>query len=167
MNYIDRTTNQYPLTRHEVIPRNLTAGLKNNWGLEELELLNVWPVYPTTPDLVPAVNQKVVESTPLYNTTDNKYHQTWVLVELTPEELEQKIADQWAYVRKSRNQMLAHADAMVLPDLWERYTPEQKQIWSDYRQALRDIPTDNADPFAIVWPEHPVFKPGQMTGLGA
>lgn len=163
MNYIDRTTRQYPLTRHEVIPRNLTAGLKNNWGPDELEILNVWPVYPTTPNLTPALNQKVVESTPVLNSQDNKYYQTWVLVELTRQEIEEKTKQRWEEVRRARNHALAQADIMVLPDLWERYTPEQRTIWSNYRQALRDIPTENGDPFSIVWPEHPTIKPGELS----
>lgn len=162
MYYIDRTTKQYPLTRHEVLPRNFEIGLKAIWGPAELEALNVYPVYPTTTDLVPALNQQLVESTPELNVEENKYYQTWTLVELTTAEIDEKIKQRWAVVRKQRNDAIAQADAMVLPDVWERYNTEQKRIWTEYRQALRDIPTDNADPFNINWPEHPVIKPGSL-----
>jgi hypothetical protein len=59
-------------------------------------------------------------------------------------------ADQvWADIRARRNTMLAACDWTQLPD-----APVDAAAWAVYRQALRDI-TDQADPFAIVWPKGP------------
>jgi len=58
-------------------------------------------------------------------------------------------AQAWANIRARRNTLLAECDWTQLPD-----TPADTTAWAVYRQALRDI-TDQADPFAIVWPKGP------------
>ena len=52
-------------------------------------------------------------------------------------------------VRFKRNQLLAETDWWVLPD--RTATPEQLA----YRQALRDLPANTADPANPVWPLKP------------
>lgn len=66
-----------------------------------------------------------------------------------------RIAKEWESLREHRNIMLQQTDSMVLPDRWERLKPEQRKAWSDYRQALRDLPANVGDPRQIVWPEKP------------
>ena len=39
-----------------------------------------------------------------------------------------------------RSNLLLDSDIAILPDRWEIMTPEQRQAWTDYRQALRDVP---------------------------
>jgi hypothetical protein len=65
---------------------------------------------------------------------------------LTQEELDQRVATQWAAVRSGRNQALKDSDWTQVLD-----SPVDKAAWATYRQALRDI-TTQADPFNIVWP---------------
>jgi hypothetical protein len=51
-------------------------------------------------------------------------------------------------VRAQRNKILAASDYMALAD---RITDE----WRDYRQLLRDIPTQEGFPNTITWPTKP------------
>lgn len=62
---------------------------------------------------------------------------------------------EWDAVRKRRDQLLAESDVYVLPDRWAAMTPEQQQVWTDYRQALRDMPQTFSDPAEVVWPLKP------------
>jgi hypothetical protein len=56
---------------------------------------------------------------------------------------------EWVNIRFQRNSMLMSCDWTQLPD-----APVNAVAWAAYRQALRDI-TNQADPFAIVWPVKP------------
>jgi hypothetical protein len=42
-------------------------------------------------------------------------------------------------IRNKIKQLLTESDVYVLPDRWVRYSTEQQQQWSEYRQALRDL----------------------------
>jgi len=55
----------------------------------------------------------------------------------------------WANVRADRNSRLAETDWTALTD---RYCNNAMQI---YRQKLRDVPADNANPDSITWPVKP------------
>lgn len=65
------------------------------------------------------------------------------------------IEAEWEQVRTKRNQLLTESDVYVLPDRWAAMTLEQQQAWTDYRQALRDIPQTFSDPSDVVWPTKP------------
>ena len=53
-------------------------------------------------------------------------------------------------LRGTRNQLLAETDYLGLPDLGG-FSAEM----TAYRQALRDLPANTADPANPVWPEKP------------
>ena len=59
------------------------------------------------------------------------------------------LADKWVRIRRDRDRRIAETDYLALSD----------SILADnmktYRQALRDVPADNADPDDISWPEKP------------
>ena len=57
-------------------------------------------------------------------------------------------------MRQKRDLMLKETDKYTIPD-WPHPTPEKKQEWLDYRQALRDLPTVTEDPANPVWPVPP------------
>jgi hypothetical protein len=59
----------------------------------------------------------------------------------------------WTSIRLHRNQLLKDCDWTQLPDA--PLSLEEKQAWSDYRQALRNIPQDFATPDEVVFPETP------------
>lgn len=54
-------------------------------------------------------------------------------------------------VRQNRNALIATTDWTQAGD-----TPESTRAkWSDYRQALRDVPQQADFPFGVVWPSKP------------
>lgn len=58
----------------------------------------------------------------------------------------------WVAIRNMRNELLANSDIYVIRSV-ESGT-EISQEWKDYRQALRDVTTQES-PWFIVWPEKP------------
>ena len=58
--------------------------------------------------------------------------------------------EQWENVRRQRNEKLADSDWTQVDD-----SVQDKSSWAIYRQALRGVPENNADPFNISWPTAP------------
>jgi len=89
----------------------------------------------------------------------------WLEINKTPkpslEELEQKwqeilLEKPMKLLRQERDKRLAETDKYTsIPD-WPHPTEEAKQAWLDYRQALRDLPSNTTNPDKPKWP----FKPG-------
>ena len=82
------------------------------------------------------------------------------VVELTAEEEAARDAEEkawedgatdraWEALRQERTVKLAASDWMATSD----YT--MSDPWKTYRQALRDIPANTADPANPTWPEEP------------
>ena len=59
------------------------------------------------------------------------------------------LADKWVRIRRDRDRKLAETDYLALSD------STLASNMKTYRQALRDVPADNADPDDISWPEKP------------
>ena len=73
-----------------------------------------------------------------------------VLPTVTDSEITTRITNKmWAAVRLKRNRKLSNSDVMALQD--RVMTNDQKA----YRQALRDLPSTQSDPFNITWPTKP------------
>lgn len=68
------------------------------------------------------------------------------------EQMEAEKARQMDSVRAQRNRLLAACDWTQMADC--PLSAQMKADWADYRQALRDIPSQD-DPFAVVWPVAP------------
>jgi len=58
-----------------------------------------------------------------------------------------------ARAREQRNVLLEETDYILMPDY--PITAEQREAWTAYRQALRDLPEQEGWPVDIVWPEKP------------
>ena len=61
-----------------------------------------------------------------------------------------KDAEQGENVRRTRNQRLTETDWTQLED-----SPVNKATWATYRQALRDMSSQEGFPWNIQWPEKP------------
>jgi hypothetical protein len=57
-------------------------------------------------------------------------------------------------LRSKRNMFLDQSDKYVTID-FPHPSPEARQAWLDYRQALRDLPFTTEDPANPVWPPVP------------
>ena len=55
----------------------------------------------------------------------------------------------FAALRAERDRKIAKTDWRAMPDL------TLSDAWKTYRQALRDVPANNADPDNISWPTEP------------
>ena len=66
----------------------------------------------------------------------------------TDEEKATNIAKQWSSIRGHRNEILSDTDWRASSDL------TMSDAWKNYRQALRDVPTQS-DPYNITWPTEP------------
>ena len=71
----------------------------------------------------------------------------------TEKENELKI-EELNQLRTKRNTFLDESDKYVTVD-FPHPTPEARQAWLDYRQALRDLPANTEDPANPVWPVQP------------
>ena len=61
---------------------------------------------------------------------------------------------QYAKVREQRIQLLQASDWTQIVDYDLGLTPETRDAWAAYRQALRDL-ADAANPFDLTWPQPP------------
>ena len=68
-------------------------------------------------------------------------------------DVELEVKMMWKKIRKERNQLLKESDYLILADAPVDET--QKQEWTTYRQALRDIPQDYDSPDEVVFPDKP------------
>ena len=102
-----------------------------------------YPVQPTEPTKPPTGKKNERD---LPENIDGVWFERWKLVDLTAAETEA----QWAAVRTERNARLIACDWTQLADA--PLTELQKSNWVVYRQALRDVPSTQNDPFDIVWP---------------
>jgi hypothetical protein len=59
----------------------------------------------------------------------------------------------WLEVRRARDTMLVSSDIIILRALEQGNTPDP--AWVTYRQELRDLPQNTADPFYVTWPTSP------------
>ena len=110
-----------------------------------------WGVYPVANVDSPAFDyatQNLTEGDPVL--VDGQWQQTWVITDATPEEIAQRAAQQADDTRSKRDKMIADTDWMALSD--NTLTPE----WATYRQALRDITSQEGFPHTVEWPEKPV-----------
>lgn len=74
----------------------------------------------------------------------------WIVQELTQSEKDQKLAAKIASVRSQRNQKLKDSDWTQVAD-----APVDQAAWAAYRQALRDIPSQEGFPWSVTWAVEP------------
>lgn len=75
----------------------------------------------------------------------------WDGSRLTPPLAPQKTVDEMqADARSERNRLLSQSDWTQVLD-----APVDRDAWSTYRQALRDLPQQDGFPVTIVWPVKP------------
>jgi hypothetical protein len=143
---IVNNTTTYPYTikdLRESLPNvSLPANLSN-------EQLVEWDMYEVQFSAAPNdYTKNIIEGTPTL--IDGKYYQNWIQTNATEFEISQRLEDKWFEIREIRNQLLIECDWTQLGDI----PTETKNVWSSYRQDLRDI-TNQTNPFNIIWPVKP------------
>lgn len=74
---------------------------------------------------------------------------------LAPDETEIPDEYVWERLRLRRDGLLAACDWRVMPDAPDYGLVYYRDLWVQYRQALRDLPANTSDPREAVWPEEP------------
>lgn len=62
-----------------------------------------------------------------------------------------------AQVRGFRNGLLSSSDWTQLPDA--QLNTQEKQLWAEYRQLLREVPQQSGFPTNVAWPLSPDAEP--------
>ena len=81
---------------------------------------------------------------------DGQWFTKWSVADMDAEAIAAKDAEQAASMRKQRDEKLAECDWTQVAD-----APVNKAAWATYRQALRDITTQEDFPWTITWPSKP------------
>ena len=136
-------TKTIPNIRQEYSNVSFPGGKTNQEFLDLHKLVEVTPVTITHP------NDKVENVTP-YKDGDKWYTQK-VTPFSAPTPPNTTTEQKWESVRFQRNDKLRECDYAVLEDS----KVSNKDEWKNYRQALRDVPANNADPDNISWPTKP------------
>ena len=134
---VTKTGSIYELFPNTSFPKNgvSTSFLTENNVVELVEWLDA-----TEPD------QKLTNVSP-YLDSGKAYS---VKVETcTDEEKAAYIADKWFHIREERSSLISSTDWRASSDL------TLSDEWKNYRQALRDVPSTQSDPYNITWPTPP------------
>jgi hypothetical protein len=89
---------------------------------------------------------------------NGEYRQEYEAIPLTDEQKQQRLDFVSFKVREKRNDLLAKSDVYLVLDRWNKYTEKQKEDWTNYRQSLRDITTQEGFPYNTVWPDKKFFS---------
>lgn len=81
---------------------------------------------------------------------DGKWYTKYSVADMEQEAIAAKDAEQAKSVRDERNTKLKDSDWTQVAD-----APVDKAAWATYRQALRDITTQEGFPWTIDWPVNP------------
>lgn len=81
---------------------------------------------------------------------DNVWVLGWIIKQLNTEEQTEKTTAQTKVVRASRDEKLKECDWTQIAD-----STADKAAWATYRQALRDLPSQEGFPWVITWPVQP------------
>lgn len=128
----------YPTTS---FPENLTDEMLAPFGVCTV-------VYQSAPEFNPRTHRLQHSDMPIL--LDGQWTITKTVVEKTPEQIEDDNARKSIEVREKRNKLLASSDWTQVVD-----APVNKEMWATYRQALRDITTQDGFPHNVTFPESP------------
>jgi hypothetical protein len=143
---IVNNTTTYPYTIKDLrdslpnvsLPANLSNEQLVEWDMYEVQFLAAPNDY----------TKNITEGTPVL--TDGVYYQNWIQTDASQSEIDYRLETQWFIIRETRNELLTECDWTQLSDI----PTEIKDLWSNYRQDLRDI-TNQSNPFNIIWPVKP------------
>ena len=135
----DDLTSDHPSTSFPYDPLN-NANLREAFSI-------VW-VFPKTRTKFDERTHNCIAGGPILKS--GKWEQTWNVSKKSPEEVTVDEGFKWMEIRNQRNQKLTDSDWQMTKAL---ETGEDASDLRTYRQKLRDIPQDLANPFSITWPE--------------
>ncbi|NBW15475.1 MAG: hypothetical protein EBR82_46550 [Caulobacteraceae bacterium] len=94
-----------------------------------------------------------------YRIQDGKVYKTPNARDFTEEEIQQSIQGAknafFLDLRSTRNKLLQDSDYTQLNDVYQNMSEQERIEWQQYRQALRDLPSDYTEVTSIQWPARP------------
>ena len=139
---------KYPYSFMDLRLENKNVSFSDNMSEEELNGWGVYSVELVDPP-VEDFDSKVSEGEPQF--IDGSWKQNWVITKLTKKELSQKTEDKSSSFRKRRDALLKDSDWTQGKDIPENIST----AWAEYRQKLRDLPSQKGFPSKISWPKEP------------
>ena len=134
-------------TQGEIRQANPNTSFPKTWSPELVNNLGLDPVLetpaPTTTRYQTAVKDGVEQ-------VGGNWQWKWKVVEMSDEAKAALDAQQAEAVRSTRDARLAETDWTQVAD-----APVDKTVWATYRQALRDVPSQEGFPWSIEWPIQP------------
>lgn len=126
------------------------TSFSENIDLESLSELNIYVVEPFEFPKV-ETNKKLIHTNPILE--NGIWKQQFYITDKTEEEIVSEYTMRSKNIRQKRNKLLLESD-WVVAKAYELGT-EVPQEWKEYRQALRDIPSQENFPFEVVFPQFP------------
>lgn len=144
----NNTVVRYPYSIYDLSRENPNTSFGQNLSDDALLAFGMQRVFVSTCPTV-SWTQVVEETTPTFNSENQRWEQSWNVRDLNSDELQGKIEEYSEGIRQERNRRLAETDWRFRSDM----TPSQE--WIDYCQALRDITKQENFPQAVTWPDQP------------
>jgi hypothetical protein len=142
--HILTTPQTYPYSVWQLMRDNPQTSFPKN---PSDELLAQWNVFPVKELARPNYNPQThyLKQSAVYQ-VDGNWQVHYSAEPLPKAQVEQAM-------RAERDRLLAESD-WVVAKAYEQQTPVP-DAWVDYRQKLRDVPTQQGFPYDIIWPEQP------------
>jgi hypothetical protein len=144
----DGITTKVPYTLEELRRENPGTSFPAFMSGEELAEWGVFAVEEQSPPAFNEQTESIELGAPVL--VDGKWVREWNIFPAVAEEVEMRTVAKAELVRTERNRLLAASDYTQLADF-----PSDSQIKeaiTEYRRALRDLPTQAGFPWAVVWP---------------
>tara|TARA_R110000868_G_scaffold398857_1_gene672290 strand:+ start:70 stop:525 length:456 start_codon:yes stop_codon:yes gene_type:complete len=140
---------RYPYTVTDLRLANRDTSFPNQMSDEALLEFGMHKVESTSTPLF-SETQVLEEGTPVFDQAQQQWKQVLTVRDMTADEIQQRYNNKANELREVRNDFLKNSDWAMIVDV-----PVDKSAWLNYRQALRDIPTQSGFPFNVEFPVQP------------
>jgi hypothetical protein len=144
----NNTISKFPYTLEELRSDNPRTSFPAILSEEELAVWGVFNVDEQGPPTFNEATESIEIGAPTY--LDGKWVAEWIVTPAGTEEVERRTAAQAHLIRTERNSVLAFTDYSQLPDY--PGSTEDKVAFTQFRQALREVPQQSDFPWNVVWP---------------
>ena len=142
------TVTKYPVTASEIKSKNPNVTFPIPITAADLSSFGVATVTEGGKPSYDGATQKLVAAPPAV--VDGAWTQSWIVTDLSSDELKQQNDSIAAALRVERNDKLNSSDWTQVAD-----ATVDKAAWATYRQALRDLPAAAGWPNSVTWPTEP------------
>lgn len=142
-------TLKFPYSLENLYNDNPQTSFPSEMSAEEL---NEWGVF-SVEDQSPPIYDKQTEAIELSppSLVNGAWVRAWLVTKASAEEIKSRTIEQAAIIRKQRNGVLTATDYSQLADF--PGTDIEKQLLTQFRQALRELPQQTGFPWDVIWPE--------------